>query len=320
MTHIFHLLDDFLVIDQPHAMGERTMALLCMVFRRLKIPLSVHKTIGSSTTIEYLGITLDSEEMQARLPPDKVTRILHFLRAMLLKSSCTKRELQQLLGHLNFAMRVILAGRTFVSYLLTLMTAIKEPHHHGRLSRECKKDIRMWIILLQDWNGVSFFYDRHFTSNPNFELFTDAASTIGFGGYFQSQWFASLWPRELVTATGVSAPSMSFLELYPIVVAALIWGKSWSTKRILFHCDNKGTVDIINKGRSKSPNIMSLMRRLTWCAATYNFTVNARHVPGVKNTIADALSRFKFQDFRRAAPTAASQPCPCPDLHHVMWD
>jgi hypothetical protein len=32
---------------------------------------------------------------------------------------------------------------------------------------------------------------------------------------------------------------MAFLELYPIVVAAVLWGHLWTSKRILFLCDNE---------------------------------------------------------------------------------
>jgi len=104
----------------------------------------------------------------------------------------------------------------------------------------------MWKIFLTDWNGVSVFYDRSFTHAPDFELYTDAASTVGFGGYFQKQWFSDRWPMAIVQNS--CAPSMAFLELYPIVVAAILWGGLWERKKILFYCDNVGTVEIINKG------------------------------------------------------------------------
>jgi len=124
LAHIFHLLDDFLTVDPPDSVGERTMALLCTLFQRLNVPLASHKTLGPATVIEYLGIILDSLRMEARLPRDKVTRIIAFLTFMENKKSCTKLELQQLLGHLNFAMRIILPGRSFVSYLIALLSSL----------------------------------------------------------------------------------------------------------------------------------------------------------------------------------------------------
>jgi hypothetical protein len=55
-------------------------------------------------------------------------------------------------------------------------------------------------------------------------LFTDAASTLGFGGYFQGRWFSSPWPPELSYIMDSEMP-MAFRELYPIVVATVLWNK-----------------------------------------------------------------------------------------------
>ena len=75
---------------------------------------------------------------------------------------------------------------------------------------------------------------------------------------------------------------MAFLEVYPIVVTAILWGAQWKGMKILFYCDDEATVHIINKGRSKWQPIVQLMRRLTGCAASGNFIVIASHIPGVK--------------------------------------
>ncbi|CAG2240598.1 unnamed protein product [Mytilus edulis] len=165
----------------------------------------------------------------------------------------------------------------------------------------------MWYIFLNQWNCVSFFYDTFTTNAADFELYTDAASTLGFGGYFKGHWFCSSWPPELQNILD-SDMSMAFRELYPIVVAAVLWGKHWTRKRIVFHCDNESTVNIINKGRSKVQDIMKLMRKLTWLAAINNFTFSSKHIPGVKNVIADSLSRFDFQTFRKEARKQMHKP------------
>ncbi|CAC5389630.1 unnamed protein product [Mytilus coruscus] len=91
-----------------------------------------------------------------------------------------------------------------------------------------------------------------------------------------------------------------FLELDPIVVAALLWGHLWSCK-ILFWCDNEASVAIVRKGRSRCLEIKKLMRQLTWCAAEYNFHFSAKHVPGHKNKISDALSRLQITRFQTQA-------------------
>lgn len=316
---ILHLLDDFLTIDKPGVNAHVTMDSLRRLFSRLNVPLSEHKTMGPSTVMEYLGIILDSELMQARLPAEKVVRITDLLGSFIARKTCTKRELLQLLGHLNFASRVIIPGRSFVSYLLSLASSVKEYHHHVHLSTSCREDMNMWLLFLQQWNGTCFFHETELISNTDLKLYTDASSTIGYGGYFQDHWFYDTWPVGL-QLPGDQELSMAFLELYPIVVAAMLWGHLWTSKRILFYCDNMSTVYIIKKGRSKVQSIMQLMRHLTWMSAKQNFCIYAEHLPGVSNVLADCLSRLQVQRFLELAPSADKQPHKCPNPAAVLWD
>lgn len=320
ISHILHLLDDFITFESPEKCGERNMALLQLIFSRLNIPMAKHKTCGPEIVIEYLGIILDSNRMEARLPEDKLARITEFLKNFQSRHSCSKRELLQLLGHLNFASRVVIPGRSFVSHLIKQSTTVRALHHHIKINHECREDIRMWLQFLTHWNGVSMFYNARTITSDDLCLFTDASGSRGFGGFFVQEWFAEPWPAELLPKDSSDDEiSIAFKELYPIVVAALIWGHRWIGKRIVFMCDNSATVSIIQKGRSKSAHIMPLMRRLTWCAATYNFSVLSKHVPGKFNVIADALSRLQIEKFRRVAPEAHPYPCRVPKPAEVLW-
>lgn len=74
IQHILHLLDDFITFEHPQACGDRNMALIHLIFSRLGIPMATHKTCGPSTVLEYLGIILDSDRMEASLPSDKLRK------------------------------------------------------------------------------------------------------------------------------------------------------------------------------------------------------------------------------------------------------
>ena len=147
----------------------------------------------------------------------------------------------------------------------------------------------MWLHFLQNWNGISLFLDVDKSSADDMNLYTDASGTIGYGGFFQGAWFCGSWSQSFLCNLSEKI-SIAFQELYPIVVAAILWGKQWERKRIIFHCDNQATVHILNKGNSKSRDIMKLMRRLTLVAANYSFTFTAKHVIGQLNRVADSLS------------------------------
>ena len=83
---------------------------------------------------------LDSEQMEARLPLDKLRRLTDAVNSFQMRTSCTKYELLSLLGHLNFACRVIYPGCAFVSYLIRLSCTVKELHHHVKITNECRLD------------------------------------------------------------------------------------------------------------------------------------------------------------------------------------
>ena len=69
---------------------------------------------------------------------------------------------------------------------------------------------------------------------------------------------------------------------------------------------------ILNTWTSKVPCFTRLLRSILLSAARYSFSFAAQHVPGVNNQLADALSRFRWQEFRRLAPEAQPFPTPIP--------
>ena len=119
----------------------------------------------------------------------KLCRIKNILYVFIDRRACTRRELLSLLGHLSYATRVIIHGRSFVSYLLTLRHSVKELHYHVTLNGGCLYDLKMWCEFLVPWNGISFSIDDNIVSAADFDLYTDTSSTIGFGGYFRNKWF-----------------------------------------------------------------------------------------------------------------------------------
>lgn len=319
LPFVLHLLDDFLVVDFPSSPPARSISTVKNLFKELGVPLSEQKTVGPSTRLEFLGITLDSVLMQASLPQDKLSRIREGIKLWSAAVSISKRDILSLLGHLNFAMRIIPHGRSFVSRLLALASSVQNLKDIIVLDDGCRSDLRFWASLCEEWNGISFFYNDLVESSDSLQFFTDAAPSIGFGGLFCNEWFADVWPIEIQSLENTSK-STALFELYPIVVACLIWGTRWTRKQITVFCDNAATVDIINKGRSKIPMINSLMRRLTWTCVINNFILRATHIPGHVNRIADALSRFKFQEFKAMCPQAKPTTSPCPAFHQMILD
>ena len=69
-------------------------------------------------------------------------------------------------------------------------------------------------------------------------------------------------------------------------------------QRITFITDNAALVDIINKATSRDATVMVFVRRLVLACLNFNILFRARHVLGVKNVLADSLSRLQVSSGR----------------------
>ena len=84
------------------------------------IPLAAVKAFESARIMDFIGITLDAERMEAHLPDDKIIRMRQLLLEFQNKTTCTLKQLLSLLGLLNFACSVIRPGRAFFRRIFPL--------------------------------------------------------------------------------------------------------------------------------------------------------------------------------------------------------
>ncbi|XP_014880532.1 uncharacterized protein LOC106941895 [Poecilia latipinna] len=236
LPSVLHLLDDFLLVDPPSS-SSHSLSNLKNLFSRIGVPLSEEKTVGPSTELQFLGITLDSVKMVASLPADKLDRIRDISQSHLSSLAVSKRELLSLLGHLNFAMRIIPQGRSFISRLLDLANSVPGLQDQVVLDDGCRSDLAFWSSLLNSWNGISFFYDDVIHTSDSIQFFTDATPSAGFVGFFQGSWFAENWPSSFP-----QSESSAFYEIIPVAVACCLWGKRWKRRHIVALCDNAAVV------------------------------------------------------------------------------
>ena len=101
ISPLFHYLDDFLLLGFP---GSSAIKEVCST---LGIPLALEKVEGPSHSLTFLGITLDTQQMMAHLPKDKLQRIRTLLAGWLKKRKATKREILSLVGLLQHATKVV---------------------------------------------------------------------------------------------------------------------------------------------------------------------------------------------------------------------
>ncbi|KAM8945646.1 uncharacterized protein RCH25_048954 [Pelodytes ibericus] len=307
---ILHYLDDFLLVGpRDYYVCAHLLGVVEAVTHGFGVPLAREKTEGPVTCLCFLGIELDSVAGECRLPMDKLIGLRADISAAMGLRKIRLQQLQSLLGKLNFACKIMPMGRVFNRRLAAATAGVSHPTHFIRLTPPLIADLAVWQLFLADYNGRSLWQAQE-VSNSDLHLFTDAAGSVGFGAILGSRWCSAQWPEEWHSA-GLTR-NLAFLELFPILVAVVLWGSVLRDKKVVFHCDNMGVVMAINNLTASSPPVIRLLRKLVLLCLKYNISCRAEHITGVVNVMADALSRLQWDVFRAVAPGADAEGFRCP--------
>ena len=288
---ILHYLDDFLFRESAGSTQCKDILKLFQNSCKLwGVPLADNKTVEPTEVLIFLGIEFDTINMVMRLPDGKLIELRNKIESCLACTKISLRYLQSLIGSLNFACQVIVPGRAFCRRLIDATCNVCRPHHKIRATLAMQDDLIVWLSFLSNYNGTTVILDHFWSSKYQLNLFSDSAGGKGkgFGICHDRKWAQACWSNSWISS-GILT-DITFLELIPVVIALNIWGESLRNRIFLFHIDNQAVVSIINKKSSRSPRVMSLIRKLVFACLKFNILIKAEHIPGNLNSLADSLS------------------------------
>lgn len=164
VSFLLHYLDNFLTMGGPQSQAcQGNLNIIVQVCQLLNIPLALEKVEGPTTCLEFLGITLDINCMEARLPLDKLFRVRHAVSDWLDKKCATQWQILSLVGLLQHAAKVVRPGRVFVRQTYRVTAHVRDIDHYTQLNKEYKSDLYWWhtfaggIPLLAAGMGSVFY-------------------------------------------------------------------------------------------------------------------------------------------------------------------
>ena len=311
---MLHYLDNFLLMGPPHSSDcQQDLDTFIQLCSYLGIPLASEKIEDPTTSLSFLGITIDTSRMEMRLPKDKLARIQEMLSQWLGKKKATKRKILSLLGHLQHASKVVRCGHIFTARMYATAAKLKKLHFYTRLNRQFRSDLAWWYTFVCHWNGLSILRDPTMVPSTPIAIQTDASGSWSCGAVYNHRWLQLRWSDEWMHQDIMAK------ELVPVVIMVAVWGPLLVKQSILLQCDNLSLLTSINKGTAKQTLVMHLLRSLWFFTAHYDIALTATHVLGVTNTAADQLSRNQMSLFHLANPGAARLPAPIPATLHKFF-
>ena len=159
LIYIFIFLDDFFLCAPSEAECATSLNSFIELCATLGVPIAPEKKVGPAITLSFVGIELDTILSECCLPLDKVISCQGLVDLFLSRKKVSLKELQTLIGKLNFACSVVVPGRAFLRRLIDLTIGLRHPRHLTRVTREVRLDLLVWKEFLSQFNGKSFFIE-----------------------------------------------------------------------------------------------------------------------------------------------------------------
>ena len=113
---VINYIDYVIGVGLP-SVSSKAFSELQSLVHQLGFEVSVKKLVAPSTCVNCLGIMEDTVNYTVSVPNDKLTEIINVCNLWTNKTSCTRRELQSLLGRLLYISKCVKASHYYVGTL-----------------------------------------------------------------------------------------------------------------------------------------------------------------------------------------------------------
>ena len=155
---VINYIDDILGIELPSRV-DASFDALSSLLERLGFEISHNKLVTPATCVNCLGVLVNTKDFTLAVPNQKMQEILQKCQTWRQKNSCTKRQLQSLLGSLLFISKCVRSSRFFLNRLLDVLRSMHDKDEVA-LTPEAQRDINWFQKFLPSFNGVAIFDHR----------------------------------------------------------------------------------------------------------------------------------------------------------------
>ncbi len=267
---------DWLILAHSRELMSRHRDVVLRHIRALRLRMNTKKSVLSpSQQTVFLGVHLDSVQMQARLAPARISSLNTCLARFKLDHHVSVSTCRRLLGLMAVASPVLPLGllhmRPFLWWMkLSGVRSTGTATRLVRVSRICFRTLLIWRdpLFLQSGVRMGTIHRR--------QMVTTDASLTGWGAVFEGRPVCGVWTEEFLSW------HINCLELRAVFLALIHFLPSLRGCHVIVRTDNMAVVSHINRqGGSRSHTLnRHACCLLLW--AQYKFlSLRAVHVPGV---------------------------------------
>ena len=283
---VFIYLDDWLLTAPSAKVLRENILLTRHLIQSLGFIVNEEKSAPDPSQLpQFLGSRLDFKAGRVFPTQERVQAVTECAKIILREQAPTAHQWMRLLGLIASFTAILplcrLRMRVIQLHVLSKFKSHKEPlTRRIPASNKVKKAVSWWTQPSNIQSG------KRFTTLPTSSVLTTDASKTGWGAHWKNIRLSGTWSPSL------AKHHINLLELWAIHLALRQLRKRLYDQSILVKCDNMSVVTYINKMggvRSRSLCLQSV-NLLLWCSR-HRIFIQAAHLPGADNTLADFLSR-----------------------------
>ena len=108
ICYLLHYLDNFFTASSPNLSEcSNNLKIMLTLCKHINKPVKSSKIEGPSTHLSFLGIIINTVNIQASISEERKQDLLSLLLSFKSHCKCTKQQLLSLIGKLSFACKVI---------------------------------------------------------------------------------------------------------------------------------------------------------------------------------------------------------------------
>ena len=285
-ARVLPYVDDFLFIAHSLAAALRLRARVEALLTALGMSRNPDKGEWEPTqNLVHLGLRVDLQAGKFFAPEEKLASIAALAKSMMGRAARNRRwlpvkELAALAGKAQFLYLAIPVARYYLREMHDVVATAHSWSAQVKVTNQLQRDLRWWMRVPEERNGADMF-----TSRMTAVLHTDS-SQYGWGGVLNEEleargfWYGTDREKH-ITWKELKAVRLSVESFLPLLRGG----------RVLLHEDNQAVVGVLSNLTSRSPAMMSELRKLWYLLDNNDIWLQPRYIRSAANVWADRLSR-----------------------------